>query len=136
MGHGRDRVTLTPDEDNKRGFVRTPSRSGWSCPCRTRASPGRPCSAPARLAGMLPCEACGLRLTGYSTGSGFRCYTCHRRGKWGRAACPKGPCVSGPTAERDVLEWAEGLLEDPEALVRRMEGAIDKERALAGRQAC
>lgn len=83
------------------------------------------------LAGMLVCEACGLRLTGWSTGKGFRYYTCQRRRKWGRAACPEGPSVSGPDAERDVLEWAEGLLEDPEALVRRMDGAIEAERASA-----
>jgi len=144
--YGRDRVTLTPDEENKRRFERNPESEWVVVPvphagvpketvlaARAALEGGYRPRAKARhryeLAGMLYCEACGLRLTGWSTGKGFRYYTCQRRRKWGREACPGGPSVSGPTAEREVLEWAEGLLEDPEALARRMNGAIEKERA-------
>jgi hypothetical protein len=86
------------------------------------------------LAGMLFCTECGLRLTGYSTGRDrygrtYRYYCCQKRRKWGRDACPAGPQLRAQDAEREVCEWAEGLLEDPDAIARRMDEALARERA-------
>jgi prefoldin subunit 5 len=78
---------------------------------------------------MLFCAGCRLRMTGYSTGDGFKYYCCQKRRKWGRAACPDGPSLRAERAEREVVEWAEGLLEDPEAIARRMDEAMDRERS-------
>lgn len=144
--YGRDRVTLTPDEKNKRRLERNPESEWVVIPvphagvpkatvlaARAALDAGYRPRGKARhryeLAGMLFCGACGLRLTGWSTGTGFRYYTCQRRRKWGRDACPEGPSVGAPAAEGEVLEWAEGLLEDPAALARRMDAAIEAERA-------
>jgi hypothetical protein len=78
----------------------------------------------------------GLRLTGYSTGKDrygrtYRYYCCQKRRKWGLDACPGGPQVRAEEAEREVCAWADGLLEDPDAITRRMDEAIDGERASA-----
>jgi site-specific DNA recombinase len=149
--YGQHRVMLTPDEENRRKFERNPESEWVVVPVpdagipretvlRARAaldSGYRP-RAKARneyeLAGMLFCAECGLRLTGYSTGKdkygrSYRYYCCQKRRKWGLDACPGGPQLRAEEAEREVLEWAEGLLEDPDAIARRMDEAILHERA-------
>jgi Recombinase zinc beta ribbon domain len=144
-------VTLTPDEENRRKFERNPESEWVIVPvpdagvpresvmaARAALDAGYKPRAKARneyeLAGMLYCAECGLRLTGYSTGKdrcgrSYRYYCCQKRRKWGRDACPGGPQLRAQDAEREVCEWAEGLLEDPDAIARRMDEALASERA-------
>ncbi len=149
--YGQNRVTLTPDEENKRRFEPKPEEEWAVVPVPgSGIAPGTVLAAranldrdyrprakarrPYELAGMLLCAACGLRMTGYSTGRDghgrtYSYYCCQKRRKWGLDACPGGPQVRAERAEREVAEWAEGLLEDPDALARRMDEAIARERA-------
>ena len=144
--YGQNRVTLTPDEENKRRFEPKPEEEWAVVPVPSSGiAPGTVLAARAvldadyrprakarhryELAGMLFCSGCGLRMSGYATGNGFKYYCCQKRRKWGRAACPDGPSLRADRAEREVVGWAEDLLEDPDAISRRMDEAIDRERA-------
>jgi hypothetical protein len=102
--YGRNRVGLTPDAARRRRFEALPESEWIGTPVPDSGIPRetveaarasldaayRP-RAKARhryeLAGTLYCAECGLRMTDYSTGSGYRYYACQRRRKWGRGAC-------------------------------------------------
>ena len=142
--YGRNRVRLTPDAARRRRSEALPESEWIGTPVPDSGIPRgtveaarasldaayRP-RAKARhryeLAGTLYCSECGLRMSGYSTGTGYRYYTCQKRRKWGRRACG-GPSVRAEVAEREILGWAEGLLLDPDGIARRMDEAIEAER--------
>src|SRR3712207_3392510 len=109
--YGRERVELTPMGEKRRNFKKNPE-SEWiavavpdsGVPSETidaaRANlesshrPRRPSRHYYEIGGMVYCAECGLLMTGYSTGGGFRYYSCQKRKKWGRRACG-GPLRGG-----------------------------------------
>ena len=128
--YGRERVELTPMGEKRRNFKKNPE-SEWiavavpdsGVPLETidaaRAnleSSHRPRKPSRRhyyeIGGMVYCAECGLLMTGYSTGDGFRYYSCQKRKKWGRSACG-GPMRRADKLERDVMRHVGALLEDP-----------------------
>ncbi len=62
-------------------------------------------------------------MTGYSTGDGFRYYSCQKRKKWGRSAC-EGPMRRADKLEQDVMRNVDTLLESPETINAHLDAAI------------
>ncbi len=141
--YGRERVELTPMGEKRRNFKKNPE-SEWiavavpdsGVPLETidaaRANiershrPRRPSRHYDEIGGMVYCAECGLLMTGYSTGDGFRYYSCQKRKKWGKSACG-GPMRRADKLERDVMRHVGALLEDPERISAHLDAAIAAE---------
>jgi Recombinase zinc beta ribbon domain len=84
---------------------------------------------------LLHCQECSLRLTTYTTGKDkttgkkYAYYACQTQRRHGVDACPAGPRLPAEATESEVLRYVEELLEDPREIVRRMDEAIESERA-------
>ena len=152
--YGQNRVTLTPDSKNKRRFEDRPPEEWVGIPVPdsgisretvemarknldNRHRPRRKSARYYELRGLLRCEGCGLVLTTYTTGADrvtgkkYAYYVCQSRRKWGADACPAGPRLSAVAAEREIVRWAEGILEDPAKLAARMDAGIAGARGAA-----
>ena len=152
--YGQNRVTLTPDGKNKRRFERNPEEEWAGTPVPAsglpreiveaaranlddRHRPRRKSERYFELRGLLFCEGCGLRLTTYTTGADrvtgkkYAYYVCQKRRKWGRDACPVGVRLPAEATEREIVGWAEEVLDDPEKITARMDAAIGEARGEA-----
>jgi hypothetical protein len=153
--YGQERVTqtedLTPSGKYRREFRKNP-RSEWiAIPVPDAGIPrehvdtaraslenqprkARPGSVFWELGGLVYCQ-CGARLTPYSmkdgrTGTPYSYYTCMKRRKHGKAACPDGATCKTYWLERDVMDYVNGLLDDPERITRHIDATIEKEMAV------
>ncbi len=148
-------MKLTPDSERRRRFDALPEDDWLGTPVpyagiaretveaaranlSDRHRPRRPAERYFELRGLLRCEGCGLRLTTYTTGADrttgkkYAYYVCQTRRKYGpRAsdACPAGPLLPAGAAEDEVLQHVEDLLDDPREVARRMDEAMERERA-------
>lgn len=79
------------------------------------------------LRGMLYCSCCGLVMSGYSTGAGFRYYRCQSMRKFGKARYPDGATRNADKLEREVIRHVDSLLENPEKIRQQLDAAIAAE---------
>lgn len=79
------------------------------------------------LRGMLRCVCCGLLMTGYSTGNGYRYYQCQNRRKPGKDAYPEGATRQADDTERGVMCYVQVLISDREKFRAHIDKAIAKE---------
>jgi hypothetical protein len=81
------------------------------------------------LAGLVHCDACGGRMTHYSTGDGYRYYVCLRQRKHGKAACPGGAAVRAERLEEEVRGYVDEMLATPDRVTGYVDEAIANEGA-------
>jgi site-specific DNA recombinase len=141
--YGKERVKLTPMGKNRRTWQKNPESEWIAIPvadsgippeiieaarANVRASyrPRRPSKHYYEIGGMVYCAECGLLMTGYSMGAGYRYYSCQKRKSWGRSACD-GPTRPAKKLEREVMRHVDTLLESPEKIRVQLDASIAAE---------
>ena len=137
--YAKNRVELTPDGERKRRWTPNPKEQHIAVPVPDCGIPPetlktarqliqakyrpRPASKHYfELAGLVYCDACGGRMTHYSTGDNYRYYVCLRQRKHGKAACPGGAAVR---AEERLEEEVWGYVDEVLATPQRVTGYVD-----------
>ena len=144
--YGRNRVKLTPMGEKRRTWEKIKPDEWVAIPVPESGIPKEVIEAaranvenahrPRRdskhfyeLRGMLRCSCCGLLMSGYSTGKGFRYYRCQSMRKFGKARYPDGATRKAETLEREVVRHVGSLLENPEKIRQQLDAAIAAETA-------
>ena len=142
--YGVNRVELTPMGKRKRKSSKNPEDERVAVPVPDAGLPREMVDAARdalkksyrprkkskhayELGGMLRCSGCGLLMTGYSTGKGYRYYQCQNRRKHGKDACPGGASRRAEQIERDVMCRVQVLVSDREKLRAQIDEAIASE---------
>lgn len=144
--YGKDRVELTHSAGKRRNFTPQPQDHWVGIPVPDAGIPPRMINAARRqvanntrqgrpgdrfweLGGMLTCGACGSTLTPYSmkdgrSGKQYAYYTCMRRRKEGKKACPDGATYQTHLLEAEIMGHVDGLLADPQRITRQIDEAM------------
>jgi hypothetical protein len=144
--YGVNRVELTPMGDHRRRWSKNPESERVAVPVPDAGIPRETVDAARdalkrsfrprkeskhfyEVRGMLRCTCCGLLMTGYSTGSGYRYYQCQSRKKHGKDDYPNGATRRADNIERDVMCYVQVLISDREKLRAQIDEAIAREMA-------
>ncbi|CAA9438579.1 MAG: hypothetical protein AVDCRST_MAG22-3876 [uncultured Rubrobacteraceae bacterium] len=147
--YGVHRVTLTPMGKRRRKWSKNPEKDWVVVPVPDARIPRETVDTAGdalkksyrprekskhayELGGMLRCSCCGLRMTGYSTGTGYRYYQCQNRRKHGKDAFPNGAARRADQIERDVMCHVQVFVSDREKLRARIDEAIAREAKIVG----
>jgi site-specific DNA recombinase len=144
--YGVNRVELIPMGEHRRRWSKNPESERVAVPVPDAGIPRETVDAARdalkrscrprkeskhfyELRGMLRCTCCGLLMTGYSTGSGYRYYQCQSRNKHGKDDYPNGATRRADDIERDVMCYVQVLISDREKLRAQIDEAIARKTA-------